>query len=152
MENSVKPPEKLAMQQIERRLKSIRLVAKDTQVRTGWIGYMREALCMTQSILAKAAGLNQTTVHQIEKREIAGKVTIQTMRKIAAAMDCEFVYAVIPKQDLTEFLKKKALAKAARIVREAEVHMTLEDQGVSVDIKERIERVAEDLLAKGDLW
>ena len=67
-------------------------------------------------------------------------------------MDCEFVYAVIPKQDLTEFLKKKALAKAARIVREAEVHMTLEDQGVSVDIKERIERVAEDLLAKGDIW
>ena len=107
---------------------------------------------MTQSILAKAASLDQTTVHQIEKRESAGKVTIQTMRKIAAAMDCEFVYAIIPKQDLTEFLKKKALAKAARIVREADVHMALEDQRVTEDIEERIERVAEDLLAKGDIW
>lgn len=148
----MKPPAKLAMQQIERRLKNLRLIAKDAHVHTGWIGYMREALCMTQSILAKAAGLDQTTVQQIEKRESAGRVTIQTMRKIAAAMDCEFVYAIIPKQDLAEFLKKKALTKAARIVREADVHMTLEDQKVSEDMEERVERVAEDLLAKGDIW
>ena len=152
MEHSVKPPAKLAMQQIERRLKNLRPIVKDTQIRTGWISYMREALCMTQSTLAKAAGLDQTTVHQIEKRESAGKVTIQTMRKIADAMDCEFVYAIIPKQDLTEFLKNKAIAKAAHIVREADVHMALEDQRVTEDIKERIERVAEDLLAKGDIW
>jgi len=148
----VKRPTKLAMQQIERRLKNLRVFAKDANIRTGWISYMREALCMTQSVLAKAAGLNQVTVLQIEKREKAGKVTIQTMRKIAAAMDCEFVYALVPKQDLGDFLKEKALAKATRIVREADVHMILEDQRVSEDIKERIERVAEDLLAKGDIW
>jgi predicted DNA-binding mobile mystery protein A len=152
MEHSVKPPAKLALQQIERRLRNLRLVAKDAQVHPGWISYMREAMCMTQSILARAAGLNQTTVYQIEKRESAGKVTIQTMRKIAAAMDCEFVYAIIPKEDLDEFLKKKARAKAARLVREADVHMALEDQRVTEDIEERIERVAEDLLVKGDIW
>lgn len=148
----MKRPDKLAMKQIERRLRSLRSIAKDTAVRTGWIAYMRQAMCMTLSTLAKATGLSAATVQQIEKREKAGRVTIETMQKIAAAMECEFVYAFVPKQELGDFLKNKATAKATRIVREADVHMTLEDQQVSEDIKNRIDRIAEDLLAKGDIW
>lgn len=148
----MKPPDKLAMIQIEKRLRNLRGLVKDTRLRTGWIAYMRQAMCMTLSTLGKASGLAKATVQQIEKREGAGKVTIETMRKIAAAMDCEFVYAIVPKQELHELLKKRAVAKAARIVREADVHMTLEDQKVSEDIRERIERIAEDFLAKGDIW
>jgi predicted DNA-binding mobile mystery protein A len=148
----MKPPEKLAMKQIEKRLKNLRTAAKDAAVRTGWIRYMRQAMCMTLGTLSKAAGLAQATVQQIEKREVSGKVTIETMRKIAAAMNCDFVYAIVPKQELSEFLKKKATLKATRIVRDADVHMTLEDQQVTEQIKERIEQVAEDLLAKGDIW
>ncbi len=148
----MKPPAKLAMKQIEKRLRNLSSFAKDAQVRTGWIAYMRQAMCMTLSTLGKAAGLAPATVQQIEKREAGGKVTIETMRKIATAMDCEFVYALIPRQDLHALLKQKAVAKATRIVREADVHMTLEDQKVSEDIRERIERVAEDLVAKGDIW
>lgn len=148
----MKRPDKLAMKQIERRLENLRSIAKDTNVRTGWIAYMRQAMSMTLSTLAKATGLSPATVQQIEKREKAGKVTIETMRKIATAMECEFVYALIPKQGLGDFLKTKATAKATRIVREADIHMTLEDQRVSEDIKERIDRIAEDLLAKGDIW
>jgi predicted DNA-binding mobile mystery protein A len=148
----MKRPDKLAMKQIERRLKNLRSIAKDTSVRTGWIAYMRQAMFMTLSNLAKASGLSPATVQQMEKREKVGKVTIETMRKIAAAMECDFVYALVPKQELNEFLKKKASAKATRIVREADLHMTLEDQRVSEDIKDRIEGIAEDLLAKGDIW
>jgi predicted DNA-binding mobile mystery protein A len=148
----MKPPDKLAMKQIERRLQNLRSIAKDAAVRTGWIHYMRQAMSMTLSTLAKTTGLNQATVQQIEKREIAGKVTIETMRKIALAMDCEFVYAMVPKQELNFLLKKKAVTKATRIVLQADVHMTLEDQRVSEDIKDRIDRIAEDLLAKGDIW
>ena len=148
----MKRPDKLAMKQIERRLKNLRSIAKDTNVRTGWIGYMRQAMCMTLRTLAKSTGLSPATVQQIEKREKAGRVTIETMQKIAAAMECDFVYAFIPKQELADFLKKKATAKATRIIREADVHMTLEDQRVSEDIKVRIDRIAEDLLAKGDIW
>jgi hypothetical protein len=148
----MKIPEKLAMKQIERRLEKIRPLAKDTKVRAGWIRYMRHAMLMTLSNLAKTAGLTKATVQQIEKREVSGKVTLETMRRIAAAMECEFVYALVPNQDLSAFLKKKAAAKATRIVREADVHMTLEDQRVSEDLKDRIDRIAEDLLAKGDIW
>lgn len=148
----MKPPAKLAMKQIERRIAALRSTAKETNLHSGWISYIREAICMTQNILAKQIGLNQATVQQMEKREATGKVTIETMRKIAAAMECEFIYAIIPKQDLSEFLQKKAIAKATNLVNEADVHMTLEDQKVSEKIKDRIERVAQDLLEKGDIW
>jgi len=152
IEALVKRPDKLAMKQIERRLKNLRSIAKDTNIRTGWIAYMRQAMSMTLSTLGKATGSSPATVQQIEKREKSGKVTIETMRKIAAAMECEFVYAFVPRQELGDFLQTKATAKATRIVREADVHMTLEDQQVSEDIKDRIDRIAEDLLAKGDIW
>ena len=148
----MKLPEKLAMKQIERRLKNLRGFAKEADIRTGWIGYIRRAMCMTLGTLAGAAKLSQATVQQIEKRETAGKVTLATMRRIAAAMDCEFVCAIVPKRGLNDFLKEKAAIKAARIVREADVHMTLEDQKVSAAIKDRIERITEELLAKGDIW
>ena len=84
--NVVKPPANLAMKQIEKRLQNLSSFAKDAQARTGWIAYMRQAMSMTLSTLGKAAGLAPATVQQIEKREAAGKVTIETMRKIAAAM------------------------------------------------------------------
>jgi len=121
----MKRPDKLAMQQIERRLKKLGTIAKDAHVPTGWIAYMRQAMFMTLSNLAKASDLSPATVQQIEKREKVGKVTIESMRKIAAAMECEFVYALVPKQELSAFLKKKASAKATRIIREADVQMTL---------------------------
>lgn len=148
----MKPLTKLARDQIEKRLSNLRAVIADASIRTGWITYMREAMCMTQSILAKASGMTQATVQQIEKREREGNVTINTMRKIAAAMDCEFIYVLVPKQELSELLKMKALVKAKRMVEVANIHMTLEDQQVSGDINTRIERIAEDLLAKGDIW
>jgi len=148
----MKLPDKLAMMQIERRLENLRGFAKDADIRTSWIGYMRRAMCMTLGTLAGAARLSQATVQQIEKRETAGKVTLATMRRLAAVMDCEFIYAIVPRRGLKDLLKEKAAIKAARIVREADVHMTLEDQKVSADIKERIERITDELLAKGDIW
>lgn len=148
----MKLPDKLAMKQIERRLENLRGFAKDADIRTGWIVYMRRAMCMTLGTLAGAARLSPATVQQIEKRETAGKVTLATMRRIAAVMDCEFVYAIVPRRGLNDFLKEKAAIKAARMVREADVHMTLEDQKVSADIKDRIERITGELLAKGDIW
>lgn len=148
----LKPPDKLAMKQIKKRLAKLRPLVNETQIRTGWISYIRHALCMTLAKLAERSGLNLSTVHQIEKRELEGKVTLQTMSKIAEAMDCEFLYAIIPKKELPLYLKQIATMKATAIIKQADVHMTLEDQKVHEDIKHRIERLAEDLLQKGDIW
>lgn len=70
----MKSLDKLAIMQIERRIEKIRPLAKDAKVHTGWIRYMRQAMLMTLSTLAKTADLTKATVQQIEKRELSGKV------------------------------------------------------------------------------
>lgn len=148
----MKPPDKLAFQQIQRRLNKLGSMSSEANIRTGWITYMRQAMSMSLESLSKVVGLKTSTVHQIEKREQSGRVTIQSMQKIAAAMNCEFVYALVPKQELSKFLRAKAIEKATLMVNQADVHMTLEDQKVSGDIKARISRIADELLEKGDIW
>ncbi|OFZ55974.1 MAG: hypothetical protein A2428_09505 [Bdellovibrionales bacterium RIFOXYC1_FULL_54_43] len=71
---------------------------------------------------------------------------------MANAMECEFVYAFVPKTDIDELLKQAARAKAKRTLASADVHMTLEDQRVEQSLEERVELLASKLLEKGDVW
>ncbi len=113
---------------------------------------MRNALSMTQKNLAKLLNSNIATVSQTEKRETTGKVTLDTLRKIANAMECELIYAFVPKKEIKSILRQKALEKAEIIVRQADTHMTLEDQKVENSLRKRVERLADKLIAKGDVW
>lgn len=67
-------------------------------------------------------------------------------------MECEFVYAFVPKKSVKDILNKNALDKATRILLVADTHMELEDQQVTQDIKIRIKSLANKLIEKGDVW
>jgi len=142
----------LALNQIEKRLKKLRRVIDEAQVSPGWIYYMRHALNLTLEKLAKRANLSKATVQQIEKREAQGRITLGTLKKLAYAMDCEFIYAFVPKSELKAFLFEKAYKKAECIIKNADIHMTLEDQKVLEGIEQRIKRLAHDLMTRGDIW
>jgi predicted DNA-binding mobile mystery protein A len=142
----------LALAQIERRLTSIRRVSEATQVRPGWIRYMRQALGMTLESLAHRLSLSTATIAQIEKREALGTVTLETLKKTAHALNCELIYAFVPKTDIQSILQKQAIEKAKTILANADLHMTLEDQRADQDLDERIKRLARKLLESGDLW
>lgn len=148
----MKPLNPVAQKQVERRLDQLRSVSEWMKVRPSWLTFMRTALCMPLKSLADAAGFKPPTVKKMEQREAYGKVTLDTMRKLAEAMDCEFVYAIIPKTDLKNLLYTKAQEKAAKLLQEADVHMTLEDQRVKEDLQSRIDILAKSLLEKGDVW
>lgn len=142
----------LKMTQIQGRLDSLNTLKDLAKVRPGWISYMRGALGMTLKNLAKILDVSIPTVAQSERREMEGKVNLETLRKMATAMECEFVYAFIPKKDLKTTLEKKAYEKASAILKIADTHMSLEDQKVKGDINKRIERLAKELLERGDVW
>lgn len=144
--------DRLGMNQVERRLKKLRQSFKDTTIRQGWVRYMRQALGMTLNKLAKRSGLSIGTVAQVERSETVGTVTINTLKKMAKALECEFVYAFVPKDDLDTILKKAAIKKAAQVLSTADVHMGLEDQQVEQSLEERIHRLADELIEKGDVW
>lgn len=119
---------------------------------TGWIKQVREALGMTLGKLGEACKLAPSTIAQAERGEVAGKITVETLRKTAEAMNCDFVYAFVPKSDLNLFLEKKAYEKAKRILQTADLHMSLEDQKVKVSLETRIQRLKSQLIAEGKVW
>ena len=142
----------LAISQANRRIKTIRQAFKGEKVRPGWIHYMRHILNMTLKRLADRVGVSIATVAQAERGEAAEKVTIGTLKAMARAMECELVYAFIPKKDIDELLKKQALEKAKRILSTADTHMTLENQRVEQSVQDRLERLVKKLLDTGDVW
>ena len=111
----MKPLDNLALKQVERRLKLLKKQSENMRIRTGWIRYIRTAFGMSLETLAKRSELSVSTLSQTENREKHGKVTLETLKKMAAAMDCEFVYAIIPRTDLRSAIKKQAQSKATRI-------------------------------------
>lgn len=143
---------KLTLKNAQKRRESLLNALSAMQVKPGWIKYMRSVLGMTLKELAKRAGLALPTIAQAERRESEGKITIETLRKLAQAMECEFVYAFVPKDDITELLRTKAMDKAKRTILKADTHMSLEDQKVTEELQFRIEMLAEKLLEKGKVW
>jgi predicted DNA-binding mobile mystery protein A len=144
--------DKLTIKNAQKRRVELLKTIQQMKVKPGWIKYTRSVLGMTLKELAKLAGLSLPTVAQAERREAEGKVTIDTLKKLAEAMECEFVYAFVPKQDIPELIHKKAIEKARRTILKADTHMSLEDQRVNEDLKLRIESLAEKLIEKGKIW
>ena len=146
------PFNETSLSQISRRLEALRSTQETSSVRGGWIKYMRLAVGMTMQDLAKALGLPTANIAQAERREAEGKVTVATLKKFAAAMECEFVYSFVPKKDLHSFIHDQALEKARLTLKQANHHMGLEGQKVSGNEDERALRLAHRFIEKGDIW
>lgn len=141
-----------AFAQIQRRLEELRAVKDKTIIREGWIQYMRTALGLTLSELGKLAGVSTASVAQAERREVEGQVSLTTLKKMAEAMECELVYAFVPKKDMKTLIHDKAFEKAQKTLGLADLHMKLENQKVEGNERERIERLAQKFIEKGDIW
>ena len=64
----------------------------------GWIKAIREALGMTTGQYAKRLGVSQPRVAALERAEADGVVTLKSLRQAAEALDCDFVYALVPRK------------------------------------------------------
>lgn len=121
----------------------------------GWLSTTRKALGMSAAQLARRLGVTRAHVSNTEKAELSGGVTIKTMRNMAEAMGCRFVYAVVPKETVEDIVLKRAEKKARHIVEEASKQGALEDQALSDrQIKYEIKRLQKDMLedTPSDFW
>jgi predicted DNA-binding mobile mystery protein A len=140
----------LELKQIERRFLSFDPTLFKAE--QGWIRQMRQALGMTLSKLGKLCGVSTPTIAQAERREAEGKVTVETLKNAAEAMNCEFVYMFVPKAEMTTFIESKAYEKAKRILTNVDLHMSLEDQKVKGELEPRIQRLKKKLIDEGNVW
>lgn len=107
-----------------------------------WIGTIREAIGMTALQLAKRLGVTQPRISAMEKNE--KNMKISTMEKVAAAMDCEFVYYFKPKTSFQNIVEAQARQKAEAILKTVNLNMALEDQAIAA--KEAVEDLVSDFI------
>ncbi len=96
----------------------------------GWIKAVREALGMSTAQLAKRLGVKQPSVVAMEQSEAKGAMELATLRRVAEALDCTLVYALVPTKPLETIVRDRARAFARRRREPVEHSMLLEDQKV----------------------
>ena len=79
----------------------------------GWIKSIRSAFGITTRALAQRMNLSQSRIVHMEKGEIDGNLTLDTLKAAAKAMDCKLVYAIVPDVSL-EYVLKKRITKLAK--------------------------------------
>ena len=65
-----------------------------------WLRSARLAQNLKGVDMAKRMGVSPARISMMERDEDRGAVTLKMMQKAAQALDCEFVYVVIPKKAL----------------------------------------------------
>src|SRR5579864_5953862 len=105
----------LRLQQLDARLERWRAAARDNPVPSeGWLRTVRKTLELGTAQFARRLGTRQPWVVQLEKGEVKGTVTLASMRKAADALDCDLVYALVPRKPLVDTLHEQATRIARR--------------------------------------
>jgi predicted DNA-binding mobile mystery protein A len=121
----------------------------------GWIRAVREALGMSGKQLAGRLKVSQPRVFKLEQDEPSGALTLKTMRQVAEALDCVFIYALVPRSSLEETVKTQARAVAAERLQRVSHTMLLEAQGLSPEEQQAfLDDAIEELVRETpkDLW
>ena len=87
-----------ARRQLDKRLNLLRNKESFARPPRGWIKAIRESLGMTTRQFAKRIGIVQSRAVDIEKAEVKGSITLDSMERAARALDCELVYALGPRK------------------------------------------------------
>ena len=119
----------------------------------GWVRSVRDALGMSSTELAARMGISQQVVSEIERSERRATVKLKTLSRAAEAMDCELVYALVPRTSLEETLRAQARRKAVQHLAHVVHHGRLESQEVpSGEQAAQVEELASWFADRRGLW
>jgi predicted DNA-binding mobile mystery protein A len=117
---------------LDRQLPALQAAANTLRSRPsrGWVAAIRTALGMSRIALAKLLKVSQQTINDYEKGEVSGSITLETLRRVADALDAELIVALVPRKSVAATLRARA-ESIARDEMRAVIHtMRLEDQEV----------------------
>jgi predicted DNA-binding mobile mystery protein A len=119
----------------------------------GWVRAIRDAIGMSGTQLAVRLGVRPQSVDALEKSEAAGTIRLETLRRVAEALDCTLVYALVPNTSLDAAVEARARAIAMRDLARIDHTMRLEDQAPpDADRERRIQDHIRDIIRDRDLW
>jgi len=140
----------LMLRQLDRQLKEWQVLGeKQNRPKIGWVKTIRTALGMTAEQLGRRlGGLSRARIVQLEKAETQDAVTLHSLRNAAAALDCELIYAIVPKKysTLEEIVKKRAQEVAIERITRVAHSMSLEAQSVDpIEMKQQQNALAKSI-------
>ena len=121
----------------------------------GWIRTLRKTLGMSSPQLAMRLNVSKSQASQMERMEIEDRITLKQLRRVADALDCDLVYALVPRQSVDNMIRNRARLKAEQLVSKTDVQMKLEAQQLTNEkLQEQVKFETERLVREmpRDLW
>lgn len=119
----------------------------------GWVGAVRSALGMSSLELGRRMGIDNSNVVRLEQSERAGGIRLDTLRRAADALECDLVYALVPRRPLAEMVDEQARRRASALVQQVDHSMRLEDQQVEPSaVEAQLQQLTDEFVDKPGLW
>ena len=121
----------------------------------GWVRTIRNAIGMRVDQLSARTSISQPAITQFERAEAEGTISLNSLAKLAAALDCRLVYAFVPRTSFDTMVRERAQLIAQKAVGAVAHSMALEDQSLLADAQlAMIDDLANDLIQKlpRELW
>ena len=144
-----------AVRHLDKRFTVLRRLTQSPRPPKGWLRAVRDALGMTTAQFGRRLGVSQPRIIELEKSEVSGSVTLNTLQRAAEVLGCRLVYTLIPEKPLAETVRERAELIAERQLKAVEQTMRLENQSVknATAAKDLRRQFVEELLRRpARLW
>ena len=89
----------------------------------------------------------------LERGEMHGSIKMESLQRAAEALDCDLLYALVPRTRLDDAVRAQARRKAARHLEPVRHHMLLEDQVISDEDRDaQLDELADRFIDHRGLW
>lgn len=146
---------KLKIRQLDRVLAPWRRITQQFQQQHNWFQMIRETLGVSMQLLAKRMGLSPGRIAQLQQAEMNGSITLKNLRRAAESLECQLVYAFVPKESLQDTIENKAKEVAREILSSVNHTMSLEQQDIGKNsARDQYKDLVQELIAENpkNLW
>jgi predicted DNA-binding mobile mystery protein A len=119
----------------------------------GWVRAIRLATGMPANYAARKLKVTRQGFAELEKSEAAGTISLKSLQRAGDALNCQLVYALVPRNgSLGKLIIERAVARARKTLQPVSHSMSLESQGTKPGPKVR--ELAKKLAAQPNrkLW
>ena len=108
---------------------------------------------MSSAELAARLHVSQQSVGELERSEVHDTIKLETLRRVADALDCDVAYFFVPRTSLEDAVRTQARRKAQARVAAVADQGRLEDQVVSsADTDAQVQEEMDRLIGRRGLW
>lgn len=144
----------LDIKHLDRAVRPLTGLPPDLGVQSGWIEAVRRGLGMPAKTLARRLDVTAAQATRFSQREVSGGITLASLRRVADALECDLVYAFVPRGGSFQSIVERQARDAAR-QRLGAVEQTMKLEAQPVDDAERerqLDELTHDLVRERPAW